>query len=109
MGATKWTPGPWEASNTEHGIQRSLEDSVIVAVGTGFVVARTSMRHKGGAEDANAHLIAASPDLAAALEALVNLIDSSHIVRGHADVEDEQSLDAYTKARAALARARGDS
>jgi hypothetical protein len=81
MPDTKWTPGPWEAKRGNAGAQHPL-----------FVWSddRDGFRPW---TDPDAHLIAAAPDLYAALELLLSVsTDHNHI----------------DQARAALAKARGE-
>lgn len=86
---SKHTPGPWVASLTlgygeagEHGIPIAREkDDLLVA-------------HVYGA--ANARLIAAAPDLLEALELVV-------------DITERAGLGAVLNARAAIAKAKGES
>ena len=70
------TPGPWVVRGAdtyrwqiEHG-----------EVKTATVVARITTPRKGGAEasDANAHLIAAAPDMLEAAEALIHRVAIPH-------------------------------
>ena len=87
-GAT-FTPGPWDADKWAPGYTVSARD------------AHYSVCHLADCnnEEANAHLIAAAPDMFAALEILISLRD--HPLSA-ATLET-----AYTNARAALAKARG--
>lgn len=89
------TPGPWTIEN--HG-----STYIISKPGDGYIT-RDVCRMDGStmsafAQKANAHLIAAAPDL---LEALQEIISA-------ADGDGWSQLDAgFSKARAAIARARG--
>jgi hypothetical protein len=87
----KHTPGPWVVRGAdtyrwqiEHG-----------EVKTATVVARITTPRKGGAEasDANAHLIAAAPDMLEALEAAIGYIPDADLAE---------------RARAAIRKARGE-
>lgn len=67
MTTTKHTPGPW---CVEH------ETEIIAAEGQRIAEADTrSINFTGGEANANAHLIAAAPDLLAACEAATEVID----------------------------------
>ena len=88
----KWTPGPWRAvMGSRHVVDVFAGDRDVVSVyggGVGFEY-----------RDANAHLIAAAPDLYAALEAMTARMS---LYSGHHD-------DALTAmGKAALAKARGE-
>ena len=86
MSEPKFTPGPWLFSSYKSG------NSVIVTDGKEFDVATVNYPNR----DANAHLIAAAPELYEALEEL--LIQTRQY--GH---EPEIAM-----AEAALAKARGE-
>lgn len=86
MSQTKWTPGPWSISygySDGGGALRQIEtaDEIIVD-------------HVYG--DENASLIAAAPDMAAALQLFLDSCDNSECMY-------------CEKARAALAKAMGES
>ena len=86
----KWTPGPWRAvMGSRHVVDVFAGDRDVVSVyggGVGFEY-----------RDANAHLIAAAPDLYAALDGLLGLLDAGSLYEPQA----------YA-ARAALAKAIGE-
>jgi hypothetical protein len=91
----KHTPGPW-AVDDNHGrryIEPGSSDEPVAEV----------CKKKGGEYLANAHLIAAAPDLLAALEACESAMASCM-----ADFNQYDQA-AYDAARAAIARARGES
>lgn len=91
---TKHTPGPWEvrpSSNPHNG--SAWRD--IVSTGTEF-----SPAYVGEALDRDARLIAAAPDLLAALEYITRSAESGHYI--------ERSGPEVTAARAAIAKARGE-
>ena len=97
----KWTPGPW-LRDTASGLSCDVRASSgrKVALCWGLSTTRAAMENRPGyrAEcNANAHLIAAAPELYDALEAL---LDSPY-----ADPHGEKERMA---ARAALAKARGE-
>ena len=100
MGATKWTPGPWGAKQNELelGIYGWDVASSHILVAHVYQGGPTKQRAK-----ANAHLIAASPDLAEALERCVLTLEEQE------PVQFSHAYTALKEARAALARARGDS
>ena len=90
MSESKFTPGPWLFSSYKSG------NSVIVIDGKEFDVATVNYPNR----DANAHLIAAAPELYEALEFLLTC--------KHGEFCDHYR-EAERKAKAALAKARGES
>jgi hypothetical protein len=96
----KWTPGPWEVDDAGDVHSKHLGYAYsFVAISTGEDYggyygdnADVDLQKK-----ANAHLIAAAPDLYEALENLLNDPGDDYIKTRHWDA-----------ARAALAKARGD-
>jgi hypothetical protein len=106
----KWTPGPWFIVTptqgfevcTIHGVERQPTED---GLGQTWVYIRPESLVRDGewhwpdeAEcTANAHLIAAAPDLYAALDGLLGLLDAGSLYEPQA----------YA-ARAALAKARGE-
>lgn len=107
MSETKWTLGPWT--------QRGLSDHVRIerrnAVGY-LNIARCGSCKPGRHEPemaevfANAHLIAAAPELYAALESALALLE---VVEGAGVAEFAGSLASVpSNCRAALAKARGE-
>lgn len=89
---TKFTPGAWYVNGGE-----LIGDSTILA---------TLCWHSGRdiENEADANLIAAAPDLYAALAAMI--ADAERC--GIGDLADQMDADVVAKARAALARARGE-
>ena len=93
MTEPKWTPGPWRLGHRQK--------AKVGVDGKGwFDLAKVVVCLKGSAEDsvegtANAHLIAAAPDLYAALQAAFDMKVTCH-------------TEWETMARAALAKARGE-
>jgi hypothetical protein len=83
------TPGPWKT--------KGLHGSVDIQAGNSFIASVASWNQSGPASiaeaKANAHLIAAAPDLYDALIAVVSVADRKTVE--------------FDKARAALAKARG--
>ena len=104
MTDTPWTKGPWRVSSiglmNDGSLPVSSEQGQIarVSIQAGF---RRGHGHNSVCpeRDANARLIAEAPDMADALEALID-----NNARG---VTGEQSRKAWIAARAALAKARG--
>jgi len=90
MTTPKWTPGPWrmDLSGVESKHQRVCD------------VLASSLAER----NANARLIAAAPELYAALESLLTHDSAA----GPCDVPGLK-CDCYERARAALKRARGES
>ena len=88
----KWTPGPWRVLNDE---------AIKVASSDGSLATVTHIHLRGRRDtsevEANAHLIAAAPDLYAALDGLLGLLDAGSLYEPQA----------YA-ARTALAKARGE-
>jgi len=90
--STKFTPGPWTVGAALNGnwIEFGADEKA---------VARTFHTHVGAqAEDANAHLIAAAPDLYEALAECRALLDG----------EGGMPVGVRERADAALAKARGE-
>jgi len=93
----KWTPGPW--FNGGKLIGGCLE---VLADGGRMQVARVN--GKAGEQEANAALIAAAPELYEALAGFVDWFNAQelhHVIKGAA-------REPHTRARAALAAARGE-
>lgn len=86
MTERKWAKGPWVKIGAGIGCEH---DSSIVAIGYG---------NGGGSYEANAHLIAAAPDLYEALENLLNVING----------EGGTKPNARELCHKALAKARGE-
>lgn len=106
MTAPKWTPGPWvvDADDRDYGacVRTSAEPCVSVAwCGPASAVSAFGSYSVLLEEvHANARLIAAAPDLAEALEAVIADITADN---------DTWAPDSSVElARAALAKARGD-
>ena len=104
----KWTPGPWEVDDAGDVHSKHLGYAYsFVAISTGEDYggyygdnADVDLQKK-----ANAHLIAAAPDLYEALEELNDWIFNP----GPEEDETEESvLATFEKVKAALAKARGD-
>ena len=87
----KWTPGPWEVAATA--------DDLVVKGRAKIASTYPSDGDVWG--NANAHLIAAAPDMAEALEKALNFITNTESEMG-------ETLPCGDAARAALAKARGE-
>ena len=101
----KWTPGPWASDYLDQNGQRVVSGQHIEIC--------TCWHHSVGSiekeMEANAHLIAAAPDLYAALEAAMAFIES-HV--GDPDITDVMIRNYRTlqdlRPRDVLAKARGE-
>ena len=95
MTSAPWTPGPWTVHKS-----RTTDDVGIIGGGGCLAECFSEIRRKNEnavrEQEANAHLIAAAPDLYAALDGLLGLLDAGSLYEPQA----------YA-ARAALAKARG--
>ena len=105
----KWTPGPWsllvEQSYRSECTVATIEQEGEDLPYRGMIARLQSAEHIDGiAADeltANAHLIAAAPDLYVALEKALNFITNTESEMG-------KTLPCGDAARAALAKARGE-
>ena len=88
------TPGPWERHETGAIVGPKLDDK---PVWLRPVIAR----FETGVKEADARLIAAAPELLEALEELYHLIDDAH------DGDRVFTFELAQKAKAAIAKARG--
>lgn len=102
----KWTPGPWRYTKAAPSGDRG-----IYADGTGiFAEAFADIRRAGENNateaEANAHLIAAAPDMAEALKAVADHFGpfAGITINGKHDPEDVRVIDMV---QAALGKARG--
>lgn len=106
------TPGPWKVRKyrkTTH-----LRVGTDTSAGDSFVICELKLLDTNGlgydSEDlANADLIAAAPELLAALTAIVNAVDDEYqpaFSQRHYFTADDQFL--LIRARAAIAKAKGD-
>ena len=96
--APKFTPGPWDACERGDYADFDGDSNVILGNDTRIAVVQNS----GTAEDdANAHLIAAAPEMYAALESAQKLIEAAQPTLERVKV--------YKKVTASLAKARGES
>ena len=93
MSDTKFTPGPWRYDRTNGS--PTTGEHMIAGAKPGYLA---EVRDCGSGDvRANAHLIAAAPDLYAALDGLLGLLDAGSLYEPQA----------YA-ARTALAKARGE-
>ena len=95
MDASKHTPGPWKwMMGGIVGVKRDKHDQTVPSV-----VNHNGLGRQGTETEHNARLIAAAPELLEALDALLN-----------ARWQGDQTVltDAQAKARAAIAKARGE-
>ena len=93
---SKHNSGPWKTTHTEQMGYR-VSDST----GWGVAVVLKDVNDK-----ANAHLIAAAPEMLDALEELVELKDRRHSLP--AEIYQESREKAWNKCRAAIAAAKGE-
>jgi hypothetical protein len=119
---SKWTPGPWIAEQYCMGkppdsgcaVVASRDPAKISNPSRGMVAWATRAVGQTGAEvEANAHLIAAAPEMADALMALDAVIDfdpeMAEALAAQLEIKDATALQAACRmARAALAKARGE-
>ena len=109
---TKWTPGPWLSApvlsqETGYGWDINADE---IWLGTVF---NSHRGHEGFPADdvgeANAHLIAAAPELYAALEGVIdNIEDYERVNNLHPSPGRHDCWQSVTIAKAALAKARGE-
>jgi hypothetical protein len=93
----KWTPGPWRYDRTNGS--PTTGEHMIAGAKPGYLA---EVRDCGSGDvRANAHLIAAAPDMAEALEKALNFITNTESEMG-------ETLPCGDAARAALAKARGE-
>ncbi len=93
----KWTPGPWRYDRTNGS--PTTGEHMIAGAKPGYLA---EVRDCGSGDvRANTHLIAAAPDLYAALEKALNFITNTESEMG-------ETLPCGDAARAALAKARGE-
>lgn len=110
----KFTPGPWRLTTNKHrntdGTPWGCVDATLhPAGGAGYAPAGTTIRWRGARGRANAALIAAAPDLYAALEKALAFVESEAEARGEQDrFYDHPAVPVAFELRAALAKARGE-
>jgi hypothetical protein len=94
--APSHTPGPWKATGLR---VFSANDAW-----AGIVASALTTTSNYGTAKANARLIAAAPDILAALKAAVAVLNAEGIVYGDSD---EEPLDVLREAEAAIEKAEG--
>jgi hypothetical protein len=106
MSETPWTPGPWWVGRNERSVVCNTEipewhtaDSVEYY--GGHLVAESMA-------PANARLIAAAPELAEALEAMLYEYEGVYDMTAPTHHQSDAALKAESMARAALAKAKGE-
>jgi hypothetical protein len=104
MSQTKHTKGPWVRRGAD---TYRWQIETVGDVRKATVIARITTPSKGGpdASDANAHLIAAAPDMLEALEAISPMLPRSMTTATHGD---PVWTDAIRKVDAAIKKARGE-
>ncbi len=94
MRKQKWTPGPWLRG--KHGSIKDANGEIVEATGLALV---TGYRNASDPAFANAQLIAAAPELYEVLDMMAVICPS----------ETKHERECLKKARATLAKARGES
>ena len=107
MSKTKFTPGPWRA---KYGLRHSPDECDITIGGDIFFLADMNGPNYAHCE-ANAHLIAAAPELYEKLAIVTDQLEKCAAdLRGEYDDKDSDWLDNLViEAKAVLAKARGES
>lgn len=104
----KWTPGPWEwhSKAAENG---DNDGSVLAGVESGraICICKAPRYARMLQWQPNARLIAAAPELYEALESALDIMEATGCA--WSDPMGYEENPAYTSARAALAKARGES
>ena len=109
MTETKFTPGPWIVDGS---VIRGDSDHIgrTVAVASTLNVAWPYGRRATKEEPYNAHLIAAAPELYEALEDCITALEPYDDIKPRDWKTDRENMRrVYQSARAALAKARGES
>ncbi|MBK1633773.1 hypothetical protein CKO31_24145 [Thiohalocapsa halophila] len=109
MTATEYTPGPWRVLD----LRTAERPREVITVGTqAGAICRlrndVSERTISAEDEANAHLIAAAPDLAAALAVALEFLEFCWRDVSLNEYAEEQREQAELAIRAALAKARGE-
>ena len=99
MTKNEHTPGPWKYSDAYHESQVDIRE----AGGKRIAVAVCDFPRTPATMEANAHLIAAAPELLAALEEVVELLRDGYLLFD--DDAAEFSIDHWRKA---IGKARGE-
>lgn len=129
-----WTPGPWKLrkayldDDLVEIVPRKVRGKASPEYGSWAELATVQIEYTDSAPKANAHLIAAAPDMAEALEACIASLERADTAEGvcccgdsmdrhsdpmscgHSPVDmgDYYASNALEAARAALAKARGE-
>lgn len=103
----EWTPGPWRAAALLTGSLDDPPSSYLIERTNGLHIAEvpagfSANRNERGTHRANARLIAASPDLLAALIALRDAVKASGKLNGR------EYVDLGIQVTAAIAKAEGE-
>lgn len=109
MGEKKFTPGPWQ-TDPECGHESVLGPNGAMVADCAIFGLSKQFRARGGDNVANAHLIAAAPDLYEALAALVSSITAITGDGGRRSwsVNAARLAEAYDASIPALSKARGE-
>lgn len=111
MSATAWSDGPWSHvdNSWEFSTVYDQHGSVLASVPIHHLVTEETQDGYERSKEANARLIAASPDL---FEALAEIDRLSLVILSAVNYADRDNLEAVSgvlkASRAALARARGE-
>lgn len=97
---TKWTPGPWRVGPVDDTVVTAPDGSEIAAIDGDY-----NEPDLWPVMEANARLIAAAPDLYAALESQMRATTLALQSAGHSA---QDVADCTAQARAALCKARGE-
>ena len=109
MSEPKWTPGPWSVDVLMHSDPNGDDYPSAVEVGSdsGLHICGHDLGYNDDVDIAiiaNAHLIAAAPDMAEALKAAIAISDRNVGDGGRTD----ECQQVYDQCAAALAKARGE-
>lgn len=103
---TKHTPGPWHRTHTA---EAGAICKIVGAAPAGNIATVHSVPDDWGGHEENARLIAAAPDLLAALRDLYDMTGSSGWQNAGATLgEREKRIACLNLARAAIAKAKGE-
>jgi hypothetical protein len=110
-----WTPGPWAIIRNSWEVSSVYDSSggVVAECRINCAVSKETAPGFEANKDANAHLIAAAPELYAALQSLYDAykrVEDTDITTSRDDCDSviNQLIDAERGALAALAKARGE-
>lgn len=119
MSKAEFTPGPWKLGREDHCNESDSDYIEIDAAGPSresglalvFLGHPTGPRHMRDGGYANAHLIAAAPDLYEAVRALIGEVEGAFDWSNDEPGENaylDAARDAIDKGKSALAKARGE-